>query len=50
MKVNGEEHFDFEFVHHKVFAPDMNGGKMEYAKCGKVGLKNRVSLSHSNIL
>jgi hypothetical protein len=48
MKVNGEEHF--KFVQHNVCAEDMNDGKMEYAKFGKVGLNNGVSLSHSNIL
>lgn len=36
VKDNGEEHF--EFVHHNVLADDMNGGKMEYAKFGKLGL------------
>jgi hypothetical protein len=48
MKVNGEKHF--EFVHHDVSAHDMNEGKMEYAKFGKVGFNNYVNLSHSNIL
>lgn len=48
MKDNGKEHF--EFVHHNVFAHDMNEGKMKYAKFGKVGLNNRVSLSNLNIL
>jgi hypothetical protein len=46
MKNNREKHF--EYVHHNV-ANDMNG-KMEYTKFGKVGLNNRVSLSHSNVL
>lgn len=48
MKDNGEEHF--EFVHRNVSAEDMNDGKMEYTKFGKVGLNNCVILSHSNIL
>ena len=48
MKDNG--HNQFEFVHHNVSADDMNEGKMEYAKFGRMGLKNLVSLSHNNIL
>lgn len=48
MKDNGGEHF--EFVHHNVSADVMNEGKLECAKFGKVGLNNRLSLSHSNIL
>ena len=48
MKDNGED--CFEFVHHNVLGDDMNEGNMEYAKIGKVGLKNHVSLSHSNVL
>ena len=47
MKNNGNKHF--EFVHHNVSADDMNG-KMEHAKFRKVGLNDRVSLSHSNVL
>ena len=41
MKDNGEKHFDF--VHHNVSAHDMNEGKIEYAKFGKVGFNNYVS-------
>lgn len=48
MKDNGDNHF--KFVHHIVSANDMNEAKMEYAKFGKVGLKNCVILSHNNIL
>ena len=48
MKDKVEEHF--EFVHHNVLAEDMNDGQMEYVKFGEVGMNNRVSLSHSNIL
>lgn len=48
MKDIGEE--NFEFVHHNVFANNMNEGKLEYAKFIKVSLKNHASLSHSNIL
>ena len=48
MKVNGEE--QFEFVHHNVCADGVNEDKLEYAKFGKVGLNNHVSLSHSIIL
>ena len=48
MKDNGEEHF--EFVHHNVLAEDMNDSKMEHVKSVKVGLNDRVSLSHSNVL
>jgi hypothetical protein len=33
-----------------VSAEDMNEGKSEYAKFGKVGLNKRVSLPHINIL
>lgn len=40
---------NFEFVHYNMSTNDMNKGKMGYVKIGKVGLKNRVSLSHSNI-
>ena len=47
-KDNREE--QFEFVHHNVLSDDMSDEKMEYAKFGKVGLKNRVKLSHSIIL
>lgn len=47
MKNNGNKYF--EFVHHNVSADDMNG-KMEHAKFRKVGLNDRVSLSHSNVL
>lgn len=36
VKDNGEEHF--EFVHHNVSIDDMNEGKMEYAKFGKLRL------------
>ena len=43
-----EEHF--WFVHPNVSTEDMNEGKLEYAKFGKVGLNNHVSLSPSNIL
>ena len=46
---NGEEHFEFEC--RNVYADDMNEGKMEYTKFGKVGLNNNhLSFSHSNIL
>ena len=38
------------FVHHMVLAKDMNDGKLEYAKLGKIGLNNCVNLWHSNIL
>jgi hypothetical protein len=38
MKDSGEEHF--EFVHHNVSVEDMNDGKMEYTKSGKLGLNN----------
>jgi hypothetical protein len=48
MKDNGEKHF--EFVHHNVSMDDMNDGKLEYTKFGKVNLNNCVSLSHSKIL
>jgi hypothetical protein len=48
MKDNSEEHF--EIVNHNVSTNDANKGKMEYAKCGKVGSNISVSLSHSNIL
>jgi hypothetical protein len=48
MKVNGEEHF--EFLHHNIWADDMNEDKLEYKKFGKIGLNNCVGLSHSNIL
>lgn len=41
-KDNGEDHF--EFVHHNVFAEDMNEMKMKYAKFGNVRLNNCVSL------
>ena len=34
---------------YNVTTNDMNEGKMEYAKFGKVGLNNRVSLLHRNI-
>ena len=48
MKDNGHEHF--EFVHRIVSAEDMNEGKLEYVKFGKVGLNKRVSPPHINIL
>lgn len=48
MKGNGEE--QFEFVNHNVSADDMNKGKLEHAKFGKVNLNNHVSLSHRSIL
>ena len=48
MKDNGKEHF--EIVNHNVSSDDANEGKMEYAKCGNVGLNISVSLFHSNIL
>lgn len=47
MKDNGEEHF--EFVHNNVSTHDMNEGKMEHAKFGRMGLNNHVGLSHSNV-
>lgn len=47
-KDNGEEYF--EFVHHNVPIEDINDGEMEYVKSGKVGLNDRVSLSHIDIL
>lgn len=47
-KDSGEKRF--EFVHHNVSANDMNVGKLEYTKFGKVGLNNHVSFSHSSIL
>jgi hypothetical protein len=37
-------------VHHNVSTNDVNQGTMEYANLGKVGLNNRVGLSHNNIL
>ena len=46
--VNGKEHF--KFMHHNVLAKDINDGKMEFVKFRKVGLNDRVSPSHSNIL
>lgn len=48
VKDSGEE--CFEFVHHNIYSDDMNREKLDYAKFGKVGVKNRVSLFHSNIL
>lgn len=48
VKDNGEE--CYEFVHHNISSDDMNREKLDYAKFGKVGAKNRVSLFHSNIL
>ena len=48
MKDNGEDHF--EFVHHNVWADGIYDGKMEHAKCSKVGSNNRVNLCHSNVL
>ena len=48
IKDNGKEHF--KFIHHNVFAQDMNDGKLEYAKFGKIGLNNSVCPSHSNTL
>ena len=48
VKYIGEE--NFEFVHHNVFANNMNEGKLEYAKLKNISLNNCVSLSHSNIL
>ena len=47
MKDNEEEHL--EFVHHNASTKDMDEGKMEYAKLGKVGLNDCVSHSHSDI-
>lgn len=47
MKDNKEERF--EFVHHIVLWEDMNDGKMEYTKLGKVGLNICASLSHRNV-
>jgi hypothetical protein len=40
----------FEFVHHNLFAQNMNDGKLESAKFSKIGFNNRVCLSHSNTL
>lgn len=37
-------------MHHNVSANDMNEGKMEHVKFGKMELNICVSLSHSNIL
>jgi hypothetical protein len=48
MKDNRGKHF--EFAHHDVIADDTNEGKMKYAKFGKVGLNNHVSLLHNNVL
>lgn len=45
MKVIGEEHF--EFVHHNVSANDMNEGKMEYAKFGKISFNNYIAKGSS---
>lgn len=42
-----KEHF--EFVHQNVYADDMNEGKLEYVKFGKVTPNNHVSLSHGSI-
>lgn len=48
--MKGNEHGRFEFVHYNMYADDTNEWKMDYAKFGKVGLKNRVNLSNNNIL
>lgn len=45
MKNNEEQHF--EFIHHNIFADDMNEGKLEYAKFRKIGLNNHMCLFHS---
>ena len=37
-------------MHQNVSVDDMNEGKIEYAKFGKVGLNNCVSSPHHNIL
>jgi hypothetical protein len=42
MKDFGTDHFGF--VHHNVFAKEMNQRKMKYAKFEKVGLNNRVDI------
>lgn len=47
MKDSGED--CFEFAHHNVSFDDIIGGKLTYAKFGKVGFKNRVNLTHSHI-
>lgn len=47
MKDSCEEHF--EFAHRNVSSKDVNEGNSEYAKFEKVGLKNRVNLSHNII-
>ena len=47
MKDNVEDQFGF--VHHNVSSDHVNEMKMEYAKLGKVDLKNRVCLLHSDI-
>ena len=36
----------FEFVHHNVSTNEMNNGKMEYTKFGKVGLNKHVNSPH----
>jgi hypothetical protein len=45
MRDNDEEHF--EFVYHNAIAEDLNNAKLEYAKFGKMHLKNMVSLPHT---
>lgn len=37
-------------LHFNISSKNMNKEKIEYAKVGKVGLKNHVTLSHSNFL
>ena len=37
-------------MHQNASVDDMNEGKINYAKFGKVGLNNHVSFSHHNIL
>lgn len=41
MKDDGKDHF--EFVYHDLSANDMNEDKLEYTKCGRIGLNNWVS-------
>lgn len=48
MKDDGKDHF--EFVYHDLSANDMNEDKLEYTKCGRIGLNIWVSLFHINIL
>lgn len=40
---------NIECVHHIVLVKDMNNGKLEYVKFGKVGLNNCASPLDSNI-